>query len=148
MRKGYLLDTNVISQAAPAKALVSPALVSWLRDNAEDLFLSAISVAEMERGIAQERRTGDTKKATRLTEWLNVVLHLYGERVLAFDVPTARIAGALLDRARSKGVNCGFADVAIGATAAVHELKVLTRNVRHFVPLGVPACDPFVELPK
>jgi hypothetical protein len=74
-------------------------------------------------------------------------LHLYGERILPFDVPAARIAGALSDVARSKGQAPGFADVAIAATAKRRGLTILTTNVRHFAPLGVPFLDPFAGLP-
>jgi toxin FitB len=60
-------------------------------------------------------------------------------RVLAFDTPTARIAGALSDRARGQGHAPGLADIIIiAATAQHHGLTILSRNVRHFVPLGVP----------
>ena len=75
-------------------------------------------------------------------------MHLYAERVLAFDLRTARIAGALADLALSKGHAPGFADVAIAATAKLRGLTVLTRNARHFEPLGVPFLDPFVQLPR
>ena len=82
-----------------------------------------------------------------LGDWLELVLHLYGERVLPFDVAAARLAGKLMDKARATGHSPGFADVAIAATAGSHSLTVLTRNLRHFVPLGIPATDPFARLP-
>jgi predicted nucleic acid-binding protein len=69
-------------------------------------------------------------------------------RFLPFDVAVARVAGRLSDRARSKGRSPGFPDLAIAATAAAHNLTVLTRNLRHFAPLGVPAHDPFAALPQ
>jgi toxin FitB len=59
------------------------------------------------------------------------------------DIAVARIAGALCDRARSRGRTPGFADIAIAATAKVRELTILTRNLRHFTPLGGAAQDPF-----
>ena len=45
------------------------------------------------------------------------------------------------------GIHPGFADVAIAATAAVHDLTILTRNLKHFIPLGVSCADPFVSPP-
>jgi toxin FitB len=57
-----------------------------------------------------------------------VVLHLYGSRVLPFDVAAARVAGRLSDSARSKGP--GFPDLTIAATASAHHLAVLTGNLR------------------
>ena len=79
----------------------------------------------------------------RLGDWLELVLHLYGDRILPFDVPPARLSGELMDRARAVGRVPGFADIAIAATAASRGLTILTRNLRHFVPLGVRAIDPF-----
>jgi predicted nucleic acid-binding protein len=93
----YLVDTNVISAAAPSRP-VSPALIEWM--DSASLFLSAVTIAEIEDGIAKSRREGATRKSADLSAWLETVLHLYGDRVLAFDVATARIAGAISDRAR------------------------------------------------
>jgi len=75
------------------------------------------------------------------------VLHLYGDRILAFDTGAARVAGALSDLARGQGQAPGFADVMIAATAQRHGLVILTRNLRHFEPLGVKVHDPFSALP-
>lgn len=111
------------------------------------LFLSAVTVAEIEDGIAKSRREGATRKSADLTAWLETVLHLYGDRVLAFDVPTARIAGAMADRARGRGRAPGFADIIIAATARRHGLTILSRNPRHLDPLGVAVIDPFAGLP-
>jgi predicted nucleic acid-binding protein len=99
-------------------------------------------------GIAKARREGARRKAADLAGWLEVVLHLYGNRVLPFDVAAARMAGTLSDRARSKGQSSGFPDLAIAATAATRQLTVLTGNLRHFTPLGVAAHNPLGALPE
>src|SRR5882757_5565190 len=142
----YLVDTNVISAAAPTRA-VSPALVEWMDTHSATLFLSAVTVAEIEDGIAKSRGEGARRKSADLAAWLETVLHLYGDRVLAFDVAAARIAGAISDRARGLGQAPGFADIIIAATAQHHGLTILSRNVRHLVPLGVVVVDPFSRLP-
>jgi len=111
------------------------------------LFMSAVTVAEIEDGIAKLRREGATRKSADLTAWLDTVLHLYGDRILAFDAATARIAGALSDRARGLGHAPGLADVIIAATAQHRGLTILSRNLRHLEPLGVAVVDPFVKLP-
>jgi len=111
------------------------------------LFLSAVTVAEIEDGIAKSRREGATRKSADLTAWLETVLHLYGDRILAFDARTARIAGAMSDRARGKGHVPGLADIIVAATAQRHGLTILSRNLRHIEPLGVAVIDPFVKLP-
>jgi predicted nucleic acid-binding protein len=142
----YLVDTNVISASAPSRP-VSPALIDWMDTHSASLFLSAVTVAEIEDGIAKLRRVGAARKSADLTAWLETVLHLYGDRVLAFDTPTARIAGAMSDRARGQGHAPGFADIIIAAAAQHHELTILSRNLRHLEPLGVAVIDPFAKLP-
>jgi toxin FitB len=112
------------------------------------LFVSAISIAELESGIAKLRRTGATRRADALHQWLDTLLHLYANRVLPFEADTARLAGRLLDRARGRGHDPGFADAAIAATAEGHGLTILTRNLRHFAPLGIACLDPFEHLPR
>lgn len=142
----YLVDTNVISAGAPSR-LASAELMAWMEAQSALLFLSVVTVAEIEDGIAKLRRQGATRKSEDQTAWLETVLHLYGDRILAFDTTTARIAGVLSDRARGQGEAPGFADIIIAATAQHHSLTILSRNLRHFVPLGVPVLDPFAALP-
>ena len=143
----YLVDTNVISAGSPAKAGAAADLVAWMDAQSGALFLSAVTITEIEDGIAKARREGAVRKAENLAAWLETVLHLYGERVLPFDVGAARIAGALSDRARRQGCAPGFADIIIAATAGHHQLTILTRNMRHFELLGVPVLNPFEGLP-
>jgi toxin FitB len=144
----YLIDTNVISAGAPSRVAASPELVDWMDRNSAALFLSVVTVAEAADGIAKARREGAVRKAATLVAWLDTLLHLYGDRVLAFDVAVARIAGTLSDVARGQGHAPGFADIVIAATARHHGLTILTRNVRHFEPLGVAVVDPFTALPE
>jgi toxin FitB len=142
----YLVDTNIISAMAPARP-APPALVEWLHAHSAALFLSAVTAAEIEDGIAKLRREGARRRSADLAAWLETVLHLYGDRVLAFDAATARIAGATSDRARGQGQAPGFADIIIAATAQQHGLTILSRNLRHFEALGVAVVDPFTRLP-
>lgn len=143
----YLVDTDVISAGAPSKAAAPAALVAWMDEHSAELYLSAVTVAEIEDGIAKSRREKARRKAADLSAWLETLLHLYESRILPFDVATARIAGALSDFARGHGHAPGFADIAIAATARRHRLTILTRNVRHFAPLAVPVVNPFERLP-
>lgn len=115
--------------------------------HSDELFLSVVTIAEIEDGIAKAKREGASRKARDLTAWLDTLLHLYSARILTFDLVTARIAGALSDLARGQGQAPGFADVMIAATAQRHRLVILTRNLRHFEPLGVEAHDPCAALP-
>jgi predicted nucleic acid-binding protein len=112
-----------------------------------ELFLSAVTIAEIADGIAKARREGGHRKASNLSDWLQTVLHLYADRVLPFDSQTAEIAGALSDLARGRGQSPGFADVAIAATARLHNLLILSGNARHFAAMDAPVFDPFQKLP-
>ena len=144
----YLIDTNVISAGAPAR-IASAALIDWMDAHSPSLSLSAVTVTEIEDGIAKLRREGATRRSADLAAWRDAILHLYCERVLPLDTETARIAGALSDRARGQGRGAWIGrldhrgDGAAGATG----LTILSRNLKRFTPLGVPALDPFAALP-
>jgi predicted nucleic acid-binding protein len=144
----YLVDTNVISAIAPTASVQRVELVAWMDSHSAQLFLSAITIAEIADGIAKLRREDAKRKAADLSAWLQTVLHLYGDRVLPFDSATAEIAGLLSDLARGRGHAPGLADVAIAATAQRHDLTILSRNARHFAPMDVTVIDPFRELPQ
>ncbi len=90
----YLVDTNVISAGAPSR-LAPVGLVDWMDAHSALLFLSAVTVAEIEDGIAKLRRERATRKSADLAAWLEAILHLYGDRILVFDTAIARIAGAV-----------------------------------------------------
>ena len=143
----YLVDTNVISAGAPSKGAAREVLV-WMDEHAAALFLSVVSIAEIEDGIAKLRREGARRRAEALNAWLETLLHLYSQRVLILDVDVARATGALSDKARGLGLTPGFADLIIAATAAHHGLTLLTRNTKDFSKLGVALHDPFVTLPR
>lgn len=141
----FLIDTNVISALAPSKRSGAEQFVSWLDQASPYLFLSVISAAEIMSGIAKAKREGATTKAKALDAWWQGIEHLYAEKLLPFDLRCAHAAGQILDRARAH--QPGFEDIAIAATAQIHGLTVLTRNMRHFEPFGIRALDPFLTLP-
>lgn len=143
----FLVDTDILSASSPARVVPSRDLAGWMDTHTDLLFVSTVTVAEIEDGIAKARREKASRKAAALDEWLRTLLHLYSNRVLAFDLAAAHAAGILSDRARAGGHAPGFADIAIAATAMSRKLTILTRNLRHFAPLGVPAHDPFDRLP-
>ena len=142
----FLVDTNVISALAPSKQQKIDGLVDWLDQASAHLFLSVITAAEIKSGIAKAAKEGAVTKARRLREWWDSVEYLYGQKLLPFDLKCAHAAGEILDEARAH--QPGFEYIAIAATARIQGLTVLTRNTRHFGPLGVPALDPFTELPR
>jgi toxin FitB len=102
-----------------------------------DLYLSVVSIGEVEKGIEKQRRL-DPEFAGRLARWLDQVLLHYGGRLLPVDVAVARRWGRLAKAHKHDG-----ADLLLAATALAHGLAVATRNRRHFEPTGVAVVDPF-----
>ncbi|MDK4701661.1 type II toxin-antitoxin system VapC family toxin [Rhizobium sp. CNPSo 4062] len=143
---GYLLDTNIISRFAPDKVSPSDAIRIWFHSQgeADALFLSAMSVSEIEKGIRSLHRRGGTERAKRLSDWLDFITDSFSDRILPMDTVVARIAGALEDDALSKGHNPGLGDIIIAATARAYDLTVITENLRHFQPLDVSADLPAI----
>lgn len=134
----WLLDTNIVSQLAPDKdgrPKAPKALGDWLLRNADQLYLSALSVVEITAGIKKLRRAGGERRAVDLDGWLDRILKIYGERILSLDADVAKIAGALTEEARANGRHPGLSDVLIAATAQAHGHDLLTDNMRHFEPL-------------
>lgn len=131
----YLLDTNVISELRRPKP--HGAVVEWVRARADhELHLSAMTVGELQAGIELTRAQDPTKAAT-LEAWLDRVAATYN--VLPLDARVLRVWAKLM-HGRSDAL---LEDALIAATAQVHGLTVVTRNVRDFTALGVPTFDPF-----
>ena len=131
----FLIDTDVLSALRKRKR--HPEIAQWIeKQRSADLYLSVVSVGEIERGIERQQRR-DPVHAHALAIWLDSVLALYRERILALDLSAAgwwcRLSGFLGHEG---------ADLLIAATALEHGLTVVTRNVRHFEPAGVPVLDP------
>jgi toxin FitB len=143
----YLVDTNVISSGAPSKRGRQTELIEWMDASSDLLFLSVITVAEVESGVAKALREGAKQKAAALQAWWALIEHIYAERILPVDSEVAHATGRLLDKARGAAHTPGLADVVIAATAQVRDFTILTRNVKHFAPFEVPLVNPFERLP-
>jgi toxin FitB len=146
---GYLLDTNTLSILAPqaeTRAGAAPdrarAFRAWVREHDDILFLSVVTLAEIQAGISRLERRGAAKRAADLSRWMSAILELYQSRTLPLAFDTALETGRMLDRAMAAGGAPGFEDAAIAATAAVNDLTVVTANGRHFKYLGVAFISP------
>jgi predicted nucleic acid-binding protein len=142
--KGLVLDTSFVSAFAPDRPALPADFQKWVAEQRTrgTWFLSAIVVAELQRGVAKLGRTGAGAKAGRLAGWLETTLVQFDSRILPIDAPTAREAGELADRAAGRGRDPGLADVLIAATARLNDFGVLTANTRHFAVLEVPHFNP------
>lgn len=131
----FLLDTDVLS--ALRRRERNPLAARWVSvRRTNDLYLSVVSIGEIERGIVLQQRR-DPVFAQALAAWLDSVLALYGERILPVDLSVSRRWGRL-----AGALGHADTDLLIAATALDHGLTVVTRNVRHFEPAGAPVLDP------
>ena len=138
----YLLDTNVVSELRKVgDGRADPNVTRWTSNqDAELLHISALTVMELEIGVLRVERR-DTGQGTRLRTWLeDYVLPEFAERTLPIDAPVARrCAGLHVPDPRAER------DALIAATALVHGMSVVTRNLRDFEPTGVPLIDPWSD---
>ena len=131
----FLLDTDVLS--ALRRRERNPNVVRWVdSQRTTDIYLSVVTVGEIERGVTQQLRR-DPPFGRELALWLDSVLLWYGDRIIPIDVATARRWGQL-----SATLGHGSPDLLIAATALEHGLTVVTGNIRHFEPTGVPVINP------
>src|SRR3974390_2796135 len=136
----FLLDTDVLSELRRRRR--DRNVVAWIGDvTAADLFLSAVTIGEIELGIARQQVL-NPGFAQELTE-CDVTLRAYGERILPLAVGIVRRWGRLAAQLGNKQL-----DLAIAATALEHGLTVVTRNVSDFEPTGVPILNPFNARPR
>ena len=131
----YLLDTNVVFELRRVRP--HQAVVAWLGGvDEEDLFLSAVTLGELQAGV-EITRGQDPEKAALIEAWIDQVMQTYN--VLPMDGRTFRTWARLLHGKSDHLIE----DAMIAATAAVHNLVVVTRNVRDFGKLGVQTLNPF-----
>lgn len=130
----YLLDTNVFSDAH--KGVPEP--TRWLAAvDPLSVYLSVMTIGEIERGIELVRKK-NALKAGRLSQWLAGLRHDCADRILPVTEEIAIQWGRI-----SAGRTRGDADALIGATAIVHGLIVVTRNVADFSDIGVEVANPW-----
>ena len=141
---GFLLDTDVVSTLSPARATASIGFFDWLDriDGQGLLFLSVVTVHEIEKGVVLLEAKGATAKAAALRAWLVGLLAAYGDKILGLDGPAASLSGRMEARAIAAGHAPGMADAVIAGIAQAHGLVVVTRNARHFRSFGIGTATP------
>lgn len=133
----YLLDTNVISDLRK-RHRASPLVRAWGNERKpQELFLSVLTLGELRRGTELIKRR-DPATAGILRAWLDSIRARFRNRIIGIDATVA-------DRWGRLGIPAPLPDIdgLLAATALVHGMTVVTRNVRHIAPTGVPCLNPF-----
>ena len=136
----YLVDTDVVSERRK-KDKANPRVIAFFKDAAArdlPLYLAAVTIGELRRGVELIRYRGDSRQANLLERWLDALLAEYGENVLPFDADAAQVWGRLRVPHPENPL-----DKQIAATALLYDLILVTHNVRHFADTGVKLLDPF-----
>jgi predicted nucleic acid-binding protein len=133
----YLLDTNVLSETRKRRS--APGVREWIASTPADLlYISVLTLGEIERGIARIRDRGDQSQAAALELWLRQLEAGFAERIIPV---TLRIAGEWGRQRQQQPIP--VIDALIAATARVHGWTVVTRNAKDFERIGVPVLNPF-----
>jgi toxin FitB len=135
----YLIDTNVLSETR--KRLPAAAVTGWIAATPpERLYVSVLTLGEIEQGIARIWGRGDQQQASALERWLRVVETGFEDRILPVTLPIAAAWGR-----QKHTLPLPVIDALIAATAQVHGLTVVTRNVKDFALTGADLLNPFDE---
>lgn len=137
----YLVDTDVISESRKGDGANAGVREFFRKASLDDepLYISAITIGELRRGVEKLRHRGDMEQANRLERWLLRIIEEYGDAILSFDEEIAQIWGRLRVPHPENPL-----DKQIAATALIHDLTVVTRNVADFNSTGVRVLDPFL----
>jgi len=136
----YLIDTNVISEARKGRK-ANDGVKKFFDEvtfREQPVYLSAVTIGELRRGIENIKYRGDTKQAAILESWLNMILTEYNDYVLDFNHEIAQVWGRLRVPHHEN-----MLDKQIAATALIHDLTVVTRNIDDFKTCGVRLYNPF-----
>lgn len=132
----YLLDTNIVSELRKRKP--HGAVLAWIQEKPEEsLYLSAVTIGEIQAGI-EITREQDQAKAAEIEQWLDELARAYN--VLDVSAAIFRRWAQIMHRRADHHLE----DALIAATAMTHDLTVATRNVRDFTPFAVELINPFV----
>jgi predicted nucleic acid-binding protein len=136
----YLIDTDVISEVRK-RGKANQGVTKFFRQAAKDetaLYLSAVTIGELRRGVELIRHRGDAAQAALLDTWLRTILSEYHDNILPLDDVTAQVWGRLRVPHPENAL-----DKQIAATALIHDLTLVTRNEKHFAVTGAKLLNPF-----
>ena len=136
----YLIDTNIVSELRKGNATNRGVIEFFYNATATDqiCYLSVVTIGELRRGIEMIRHRGDLKQAGALQNWFSQIVDQYSNNILPVDHEVAAIWADLRVPNHEN-----ILDKFIAATALLHSLQVVTRNVKDFEKTGVPIVNPF-----
>lgn len=135
----YVVDTNVVSALRVRGR--NPEVEAWSASvPLVDQFVTALTIAEIERGVVAKERF-DTAQGAILRRWFSEhVLPAFSDRILPFDLPSARVLATYRIPEHAP-----YDDALIAAIAQANNMIVATRNTKHFTPLGVSCINPWTD---
>ena len=138
----WLFDTNVVSESIQARP--NPKVIRWIASEApESIAISIVTLAELRDGASTAR---SENRRNELTKWLDIeVASFFRNRMLPVTTETLIDWIRLARRLRSQGTPREPSDVLIASTARVHNLILVTRNVRDFAGMGIIVYDPWTN---
>ena len=138
----YLIDTNVVSELRK-KTKANGGVIAFFNsaiENNKALFISAITLGELRRGVAMIQHRGDKMQASILNAWLETIVNDYADNILSFSESEAQVWGVLRVPNHENAI-----DKQIAATALTHDLILVTRNITDFSGTGVKLLNPFLN---
>lgn len=138
----YILDTNVISQFA--KRQPNSGVIAFMKKAKQEkspLYLSVLTIGEINKGIAKLARHNDHQQSDRLKRWLEQLTVDFSDFLLPIDADTSVIWGEVL--AATDDTNA--IDKLIAATALQYDLTLITRNIDHVMDTGAKCANPFIS---
>ena len=138
----YLLDTCVLAELV--KPNPNSKVIDWITDTDDErLFLSVITIGEIRKGLT---KLPESKKKKTLSNWLNMLLEDYQTRIYQINIMVAENWGVIQGSAEKSGTAISSVDSLIAAVAYTHNLTLVTRNEKDFIPSNVPIVNPWSEI--
>jgi predicted nucleic acid-binding protein len=139
MNNAWLLDTCVFSELA--RSAPDAVVLRWMKQNAGHCAMAAVTIGELSHGI---ERLAPGRRRNELQLWFDALCGHYASRILGTDEAVWRAFGRIKGSLEAVGRPKDDFDVLIAATAAVHQLTLVTRNTRHFEDSGVRTLNPWI----